>query len=234
MNVSESCGLSDHADESIGDVARGIISGLLTFLLFEAALRLGLPIVWRAFRDWPEYRRENAVCRIISTLHAWDSARMALHLAWCAMGAFHNVGLGDATRLFVTGEETRVLSTLSGGYFMWDTLHSMRNRRSVDPRFIAHALICLGAFGVARLTGVGQLYACLFLCYEASTPSLNIGWFLSKMAPNNDEMTLTKITNACLGLFLFVVMRIGLGAVLTAYLLSDLWYTAAYLHLVLF
>lgn len=59
------------------------------------------------------------------------------------------------------------------GYFGWDVLFCLAQHRTIEPAVLAHALAVFVLYACC-LQPFMQVTACFFLCWEASTPLLNL------------------------------------------------------------
>ena len=102
------------------------------------------------------------------------------------------------------------------GFFLWDTAHTISNFDSF--LFVAHAITCLAVYTFGLYPFV-QLYACYFICFEASTPFLTLRGLMIDFACTNK--LLIKI-NQLFFAATFIVVRLLIGIPLSVCFWSDM------------
>ncbi|XP_031125993.1 TLC domain-containing protein 4-B-like [Ipomoea triloba] len=131
------------------------------------------------FKGYPNLSKAQQVewnNRSISTVHAIFITAMALHIAfWSDLFSDHLSGLIT----FRSSTLSTCVLGVSVGYFIADlgmmiwfypTLGGME--------YVVHHLLSMIAITYAMLTGEGQLYTFMVLVSEATTPSVNLRWYL--------------------------------------------------------
>lgn len=111
---------------------------------------------------------------------------------------------------------TGQLYALSYGYFIWDTIQSLRYE---GLQFFVH-----GALATVASTLVWHpflMYDGLgILIWEASTPFLNIHWFMDKLGMTGSK---AQLVNAAFLLSSYVLMRLILGVYISYSIITMLW-----------
>lgn len=69
-----------------------------------------------------------------------------------------------------------LVATMALGYFIWDTLISIRYVHYFGVGFLIHGLVSSSVFAIG-LTPYIFHYAAIFILFEISTPFLNLRWF---------------------------------------------------------
>jgi len=137
---------------------------------------------------------------VVSQFHCIPACIMAIMVM--ADPALHGLAaLTTKTQL------STFLLIFSCGYFLWDTVLSIKYLKWFGPGFLLHGVICFILYGLA-LRPFLNFYAGLFLLFELSTPFLNNNWFMDKC-----EMTGSKLqlVNGVLTLLVFFGARIAGG-----------------------
>lgn len=190
-------------DETLGLLPVFAASALFWFLL-EAASAAVSPLLFPAsYARLSPAERDGWNTRVPSLVHALFVCAVAPPLLWG--------GAGDSLRAQdpVRGHEASVaaVAAVSAGYFAWDTVVSVRLVRQNGVAMLVHGVLCLFVYANACRPFL-QYYAVIFLCFEASTPSLNLWWFLQKTGHGGSiaQRACGLVTLAC---FLFV--RLGFG-----------------------
>ncbi|PKI83193.1 hypothetical protein MVES_002932 [Malassezia vespertilionis] len=109
------------------------------------------------------------------------------------------------------------------GYFIWDIMISVRYE---GLPFILHGLLSFIALALA-FRPLLMVYGAVFVIWEASTPFLNIHWFLDKMGKTG---TKAQFVNSLFLLASYMASRMVLGAVCAYNLVYHLCALALVLH----
>ncbi|KAJ1967610.1 hypothetical protein H4R35_006662 [Dimargaris xerosporica] len=72
------------------------------------------------------------------------------------------------------------IAAISCGYFLWDSIVSLRYIRETGIGFAIHGLSALGVFLLSFRPFITP-YGPVFIMFELSTPFLNIHWFMDKL-----------------------------------------------------
>lgn len=73
-----------------------------------------------------------------------------------------------------------MVTSLSAGYFIWDLMVCLKYFNIYGFQYLIHAVFALSA-SLIPLLPVCQVWVPKFLLYEASTPFVNINWFIMQM-----------------------------------------------------
>ncbi|KAF9437212.1 hypothetical protein BGZ76_001615 [Entomortierella beljakovae] len=96
---------------------------------------------------------------------------------------------------------------ISCGYFLWDTVHSIRNIKAFGVGFVFHGVCSFSVF-ILSFRPFLNYYGAVFLMYEISTPFLNINWFMDKLEMTGSTF---QLINGVLLLAAFLFVRIIFG-----------------------
>lgn len=121
------------------------------------------------------------------------------------------------------------VSSVTIGYFIWDTLVCLRYFNLFGPGFLFHGIAALFVFGFS-LYPFSIPWIPAFLIFELSTPFVNINWFANRLPGFFPEWLVT--INGLLLLITFPSVRIvwGFYAVFLYYKdLYHVWYQVPYL-----
>lgn len=107
-------------------------------------------------------------------------------------------------RVYGYDDEAASIYGIALGYFIWDAVVSALYD---GPAFVAHGLVAMTAFifvfhPIFMYDGLG------FLLWEASTPFLNIHWFLDKLGMTGGKL---QLLNAFFLLSTYVLARLTFG-----------------------
>lgn len=105
---------------------------------------------------------------------------------------------------------------VSLGYFLWDMAFSLLYE---GPAFLMHATLAAFAALFTYWPFV-QRSGLWFLLWEASTPFLNMHWFLDKLGKTGSRL---QLVNAAFLLASYVIVRLTLGVYFTGQLIFSLW-----------
>ncbi|CAL9728650.1 hypothetical protein MOUN0_E02674 [Monosporozyma unispora] len=111
-----------------------------------------------------------------------------------------------------------MITALSSGYFVWDLIVCLKYIHIYGFQFLIHAIVALYG-SLVPLMPVVQVWVPKFLVYEASTPFVNINWFIMQLTTPPSSSTLKPVKvplwfNALNGVCLmavFFIVRIVWG-----------------------
>ncbi|KAF9192545.1 hypothetical protein BGZ51_005341 [Haplosporangium sp. Z 767] len=93
------------------------------------------------------------------------------------------------------------------GYFLWDTIHSIRHMKEFGLGFVFHGFCSFSVF-IFSFRPFLQYYGSVFLMFELSTPFLNIHWFMDKLGMTG---SIYQLINGIVLLSVFFCARIVFG-----------------------
>lgn len=102
------------------------------------------------------------------------------------------------------------------GYFTWDVVVSIMYE---GPAFVVHGGFAMFA-AVLTYRPLMLYRGLVFLLWEASTPFLNIHWFIDKLGMTGSR---AQLINAAFLLTSYVTMRLTLGLYMAVTMVKDLW-----------
>ncbi|KIY65278.1 DUF887-domain-containing protein [Cylindrobasidium torrendii FP15055 ss-10] len=124
-----------------------------------------------------------------------------------AVGALYIPELAQDKAFGWSDEKIGVVTAISCGYFLWDTLDAIIN--FTDIGFVFHGIACLLIY-VGSYKPFLAYYAARCLLWEASTFFLNIHWYEFLDKTNRTGSSLQLFNGLCL-LLTFFVVRIVYG-----------------------
>lgn len=118
--------------------------------------------------------------RGISTIHAIYITVLALYLTFWS-DVFDNNQLAGPVLLQSSSLSTFVLG-VSAGYFIFDLAMIFWFYPSIGGmEYVVHHFFSSAGVMYSILTGEGQIFAYLNLIYEATTPGINLRWYLGTL-----------------------------------------------------
>lgn len=106
-----------------------------------------------------------------------------------------------------------MITSLSAGYFVWDLIVCLKYIHIYGLQFLIHAIVALYG-SLVPLMPVCQVWVPKFLVYEASTPFVNINWYImqltssqpgSNLKPASVPMWFNALNGICLMVVFFVI-----------------------------
>ncbi|AJR55051.1 Topoisomerase I damage affected protein 4 [Saccharomyces cerevisiae] len=123
-----------------------------------------------------------------------------------------------------TDSYSSMVSSLSAGYFIWDLTMCVRYFKLYGLEFTGHAIGSVYVM-LLSLRPFCQPWIGRFLIYEASTPFVNINWFIMQCnAKSKNSIPLWfNVVNGLLLMTVFFVVRICWGSIASALLFRQMW-----------
>ncbi|SCU89568.1 LAFA_0E19174g1_1 [Lachancea sp. 'fantastica'] len=121
-----------------------------------------------------------------------------------------------------------MVAALTCGYFMWDLYVCLKYYSLFGAGFLGHAVASLYVF-VVSLRPFCQSWIGKFLIFEASTPFVNINWYVSQLARSSPAGTAPAVPlwfnalNGALLILTFFLVRIVWGFSAVIILVRQLW-----------
>ncbi|KAH3902482.1 Tda4p SCDLUD_000059 [Saccharomycodes ludwigii] len=103
-----------------------------------------------------------------------------------------------------TDSYNSMVSSVSVGYFLWDLCVCVQHFNLFGLQFLCHCLASLFVF-FSTLRPFCQSWVCKFLIFEASTPFVNINWFISVLVKQNGNIKIPTWFNVLNGISLILV-----------------------------
>jgi hypothetical protein len=184
-------------------------------------------IIWTAvyLASAPISRRVSATyCGLPFKLKMqWDNRIVAfLHAVIICYAAFWGLLCDEplkADHLHAYSSWAYATMITACGYFIWDAVMCIIYFKEFQLGFLLHALGCLFTF-LGSLDGVFMYYGYFYLTFEASTPFLNLHWFMDKLGVSNSNPF--KKLNAGLLVLSFFFFRIISGCGYSAVVWQDI------------
>ncbi|SCW03745.1 LAFE_0G17282g1_1 [Lachancea fermentati] len=120
---------------------------------------------------------------------------------------------------------TSMVSSLTIGYFLWDLYVCLKYFSMFGIGFLGHACGSLYVFTIS-LRPFCQPWIGKFLIFEASTPFVNINWYISQLSRTSSKPVVPTWFNMANGLLLmlvFFLVRIVWGFAAIVILCYQLW-----------
>ncbi|CCH61822.1 hypothetical protein TBLA_0F02830 [Henningerozyma blattae CBS 6284] len=118
-----------------------------------------------------------------------------------------------------------MVSSVSVGYFIWDFIVCVSNYNIYGLEFLAHAIGSLYCIGISLYPFV-QNWVPKFLIVEASTPFVNVNWFISQLLRYKVKVPVwLNVINGVLLMTVFFSIRIVWGFTAIGYLSKQIWIT---------
>ncbi|KAG0024367.1 hypothetical protein BGZ81_007738 [Podila clonocystis] len=144
-------------------------------------------------------KRLNWDVHVVSTVHAITIVILATPLLW------NETLLQD--KIFGYDFHAGQVYAVACGYFLWDTLHSIRHVKDFGIGFVFHGFCSFSVF-IYSFKPFLQYYGSVFLMFELSTPFLNIHWFMDKLGMTGSAY---QLVNGIVLLSVFFSARIVFG-----------------------
>ncbi|KAF9924864.1 hypothetical protein FBU30_005237 [Linnemannia zychae] len=116
-------------------------------------------------------KKLNWDVHVVSTVHAVVIVMLAAPLLW-------NENLLQ-NKIFGYEHYAGQVYAICCGYFLWDTIHSIRHIKDFGIGFVLHG-ICSFSVYIFSFRPFLQYFGSACLMFELSTPFLNIHWFMDK------------------------------------------------------
>ncbi|KAL1555448.1 TLC domain-containing protein 4-B-like isoform X1 [Salvia divinorum] len=169
--------IKDYVSADLFVVYTSIIIGIFACKTVYELSQLISPIYFKSYHNLTKGLQLEWSNRVMSTFHAMYIATVSLYFVlWSDL--FNN----DPQRGPVTlRSSTASISALgaSVGYFLSDLSMIIWRYPSLGGmEYVVHHLLSLASVSYAMLTGEAQMYTYMVLISEATTPSINLRWYL--------------------------------------------------------
>ncbi|CCK69868.1 Tda4p KNAG_0D01160 [Huiozyma naganishii CBS 8797] len=145
---------------------------------------------------------------------------ISCYLLWPVLFLPHTVSIAS-----YTNEYCSMLTSVSAGYFIWDMIVCCTNYSLYGWQFVLHAAVALYG-SLVPLSPMAQVWVPKFLLYEASTPFVNVNWFIMTLSKDRKRTVVPMWLNALNGLCLMAVffsVRIVWGHIAQFIYLFQMW-----------
>ncbi|CEP63867.1 Tda4p LALA0_S09e04280g [Lachancea lanzarotensis] len=121
-----------------------------------------------------------------------------------------------------------MVAAVTCGYFLWDLYVCLKHYALFGPGFLGHAVASLYVF-VVSLRPFCQSWIGKFLIFEASTPFVNINWYVSQLARSSSSSSAVvplwfNALNGAMLILTFFLVRIVWGFSAVVILVRQLWH----------
>lgn len=166
-----------HADPFI--LCASVISSIFACKMIYDLSQLISPVYFKSYSSLAKSKQIEWNNRAISTFHAVFIATMSLYLILCSDLYSDNQLRGPIT-LRSSKLSTSALG-VSVGYFITDLGMILWFYPSLGGmEYVIHHLLSMTGVTYAMLTGEAQVYTFMVLISEATTPSINLRWYLDE------------------------------------------------------
>ncbi|KAF9967622.1 hypothetical protein BGZ70_008833 [Mortierella alpina] len=144
-------------------------------------------------------KKLNWDVHVVSSVHAIAIVLLSTPLLWNETLMQNKIFGYD----FYAGQ----VYAIACGYFLWDTIHSIRHMKEFGIGFVFHGFCSFSVF-IFSFRPFLQYYGSVFLMFELSTPFLNIHWFMDKLGLTG---SIYQLINGVVLLVVFFGARIVFG-----------------------
>ncbi|ORY97304.1 TLC domain-domain-containing protein [Syncephalastrum racemosum] len=184
-----------------------LLSLVLCSIIYEASHVISPLLFPKTFQFFKGYTPTNWHVHVVSSVHS----------VIISVGSILILLDGDLAkdRVFGYSAWAANIYSVSFGYFIWDVIMAIRYIEFQGISMVCHGL---AGFVVILLSyrPFINYYGAIFLLYEASTPFLNIHWFLDKLGWTGSKI---QLINGILLISVFFFARIVVGF----YMSFQLW-----------
>lgn len=116
------------------------------------------------------------------------------------------------------------VSAITAGYFLWDIYVCLKYYKLFGVGFLFHAVAALCIIGLT-LRPVCQAWVGRFLLFEASTPFVNINWYITQLARGSTRPvvpTWFNVLNGILLILVFFLVRLVWGFIAVGILIKEM------------
>jgi hypothetical protein len=166
-----------------------------------------LPLVAARYLTLPASQRAQWNIKFANTCFACAVVPLALYCVYVDEAL-------QRSPLNGTSAVVRFAANLTAGFFLWDIYVVLKYYHYWGPQYLLHAAFCLVTYATVALAQIGVTNAFCALFYEASTPFLNMRWFMRQLnLEKRHGGRLWQLNNV-----LFVVVFVGVRFVYGSYL----------------
>lgn len=172
-----------------------------SFLMYQFVLYplvapfLNRVIFGKHYTEKDEADKVNFDIHTVSMIQSIVSCYLIWPLLWIPFG--YNV-------ITYYNSYASMVSSVSIGYFLWDLYVCLKYYRLFGIGFLFHAVAALSVIGIT-LRPVCQAWVGRFLSFEASTPFVNINWYIIQVSRGSTKPVVPTWLNVLNGLLLISV-----------------------------
>ncbi|XP_015080716.1 transmembrane protein 56-like [Solanum pennellii] len=187
-------------------VYSSVIGGVFACKLVYDLSQIFTSIYFKRYAGLSKFQQVEWNNRSISTIHAIFITAMSLYLAFWS-DLFSDDQLSGLVIMRSSTLSTSILG-VSLGYFLTDLAMILWFYPSLGgTEYLVHHLLSLVALSYAMLTGEAQFYVFLVLLSEATTPGINLRWYLDVAGLKKSK---AYLINGFMMVFVWLVARIFL------------------------
>ncbi|CCC71346.1 hypothetical protein NCAS_0H00360 [Naumovozyma castellii] len=194
-----------------------------SFVFYNVCHQIVAPILNRMFFRSHYSSIKDKYVKVDFDVHTVSmiQAAVSLFIIWPTLFLPNNLNV-----VTYHGPLTSMVASLTIGYFLWDLLVCIRYFRVYGFEFLAHAVGSLYVM-LLVLKPFCQPWVGKFLLYEASTPFVNINWYIIQLTdPITKKCIIPMWINVLNGLVLmatFGLVRLCWGSIATLILGRQMW-----------
>ncbi|KAJ7965035.1 Transmembrane protein 56-B [Quillaja saponaria] len=181
-----------------------IVGGVLSCKMVYEITQLISTLYFKSYSSLSKIQHIEWNSRAISTIHAIFIATMSLYFVFCSdLFSDHQT----ASIITLQSSSLSMFSLgVSVGYFLADLGIIFWFYPSLGgSEYVIHHLLSLAAVAYAMLTGEGQLYTYMVLISEATTPGINLRWYLDTAGMKRSK---AYLINGVVIFFAWLVARV--------------------------
>lgn len=187
------------------NIAFSVVMGVLWEVTCRIIPGIVLPALYPPYSKLEGHTKQLWDVKLVNMLFAIIIVPMAYYCVNYDEALLHSPING-------TSALVRLCSATAVGFFLWDTVICVKYLNDWGVSFLFHGLFCLTIFCQVAWFQITVAYALGALYYEASTPFLNIRWYMQQTKAYSHFMWQPMTVLFALSFFL---VRIGYGAVHT-------------------
>ncbi|KAI9491011.1 TLC domain-containing protein [Zychaea mexicana] len=188
-----------------------LLSTILCSVIFEISRCISPILFPKTFQFFKGYTPTNWHVHVVSTFHS----------ILITVGSISILLDGELAKNKVFGYSASAMTiySISCGYFIWDVVMAVRY-----IKYQGISMVCHGVAGfIVIFMGYRPFinyYGSIFLLYEASTPFLNINWFMDKLGWTGSKL---QLINGVMLISVFFMARIVFGLSMSYYLWVEIY-----------
>ncbi|CDO93754.1 unnamed protein product [Kluyveromyces dobzhanskii CBS 2104] len=201
---------------------RHLHEALVSFVVYQFIL---YPIVAPKLNQWlfqKHYTEKNEADKANFDIHTVSMIQsvVSLYLIWPLL----RIPFGSNVVTYYNSYASMV-SAVSIGYFMWDLYICLRYFKLFGFGFLFHAIAAMSVL-IATLSPMCQAWIGRFLSFEASTPFVNINWYIIQLSRGSSKPVVPvwfNVLNGVLLISVFFFVRLVWGFIAVSILIYEMW-----------
>lgn len=186
------------------------------FLFYQAISSFISPIVNRLIFGQRYTSIKDEKLKIDFDIHVVSmvQALLSIYIVWPVL----TLPVSNNNLATYQNDYCSMISALSAGYFVWDLIVCLKYIHIYGYQYLIHAVVALYG-SLVPLMPLNQVWVPKLMIYEASTPFVNINWYImqltsppatSNLKPVDIPMWFNALNGVCL-MAVFFVVRIVWG-----------------------